>query len=425
MSEPQRFGRRAFLQVVGGAVGASVLAHGRSRAMPGAPLPAKRSAELPATALTRGPKAHFFGYYEKCPWSADGRYIAAHEIGFCDRQPRPGEPVTIGGVDRDRFLPLDETVAWSWQQGAMLQWLGSSPDRTIIYNGLDDGRYVARIRNVETGQTRTLPRPIYAVSPDGRHAVSLDFDRLNRLRPGYGYMAIPERDKDVAAPENAGIDTIDVESGENRLLISLAWAASNAPDDRFRNAHHWFNHLQFSRSGRRFAFLHRWRDPEKTNRYTRLYTANLDGTDRRLVWDHDMVSHYDWLDDQTILAWTQTPRLGPHFYLKDILSGESRIIGDGILNVDGHCSFSPDRRWILNDTYPDRDRLQHLMLYRFPDGPRIDLGAFLEPPQFAGPFRCDLHPRWNRDGSQVCFDSTHEGQMRQLYVVDVSSITKP
>jgi hypothetical protein len=68
--------------------------------------------------------------------------------------------------------------------------------------------------------------------------------------------------------------------------------------------------------------------------------------------------------------------------------------------------------------------MQTLMLFRPSDNKRIDIGRFRQPERIHHkPYRCDLHPRWNRDGTQVCFDSTHEDS-RQMYVIDVSSITR-
>src|SRR5262245_15347886 len=81
-----------------------------------------------ARRVTSGPRHHFFGYYDKCPWDASGRYLLAHATDFAARTPKPGEVATIGMVDLEcdcRFIPLDQTTAWSLQQGAMLQWLGS------------------------------------------------------------------------------------------------------------------------------------------------------------------------------------------------------------------------------------------------------------------------------------------------------------
>ncbi len=50
-----------------------------------------------------------------------------------------------------------------------------------------------------------------------------------------------------------------------------------------------------------------------------------------------------------------------------------------------------------------------------------DLNQFHSPKQFTGPARCDLHPRWSRDGRQVCIDSVHESA-RQMYVIDLSAL---
>src|SRR3954447_13338178 len=84
--------------------------------------------KVPARAVTRGPRHHWFGYYDKTPWDRTGRYLLANEVGFVERQPKAGDTVAVGMVDlknNDEFIPLAETAAWSWQQGAMLQWLGS------------------------------------------------------------------------------------------------------------------------------------------------------------------------------------------------------------------------------------------------------------------------------------------------------------
>jgi hypothetical protein len=418
MSAPtRRLPRRDF----GKAALAALLAARRATARDAAPRPEA----VAVRAVTRGPAHHFVGYYDKCPWNATGRYLAVHQSAFADRQPVPGEAVRIGLVDRrdgDRFLPLDATTAWSWQQGAMLQWLGSAPDRLLIYNTFDGEDYRATIRDVESGRVRTIGRPVYAVSADGTQAISLPFDRLNRLRPGYGYMARPERFPDDPAPGEDGLWHVDLNTGDSRLVLPIAALAANRPDDRFAGAQHWVNHAVFSPGGVRFTFLHRWRRPQDRTWFTRQYTARPDGSDLRLLWDTGMVSHFDWRDDRTMLAWVRTEQGANRFALRDVETGETTVVGEGVLTEDGHCSYSPDRRWVLNDTYPDKTRHQTLMLYRVADGRRFDLARLLEPPQFAGPFRCDLHPRWNRDGTQVCVDSTHDGTHRQVYVADVSDI---
>jgi len=378
-----------------------------------------------AIAVTQGPKHHFFGYYDITPWDKSGRYLLANEVDFIDRQPKPGEALTVGMVDLQakKYIAFDTTTAWCWQMGTRLQWLGSSPDREVIYNSVKDDRYVATIRDVHTGKTRTLPRPIYALSPDGMQAVTLDFERLHRLRPGYGYCALPERGATEAAPKGMGIYSMDLMSGDSKLIIPIAWAAQNLTDERFKaGKQHWFNHLLFSPSGKRFLFLHRWQK-DGGGWWTRMYAASADGSERRLVFDDGMISHFDWHDDDNVLAWARTKERGDHFYVANLRTKENTILGDKILVKDGHCSYSPNRRWILNDTYPDKDRLQTLMLFDPFAKQHIELGKFHLDAKITGPFRCDLHPRWNRDGTMVCIDSAHEGH-RQVYVVDVGKWTK-
>jgi len=373
--------------------------------------------------ITAGPNHHSFGYYDKCPWDATGRYVLALEMGFMDRPPAADDVATVGMVDlreRNRWLPLAETCAWNWQQGTMLQWLPTAPDRLVIYNSREGDRFVCVITEVRTGETTTLPRPIYAVSRDGRSAVSVNFSRIHTCRPGYGYAGIPDPWERQLAPEEDGIYWMDLESGENRLIVSIAQIAAFSPQPSMKGAKHYFNHLQFNTDDSRFLFLHRWITPDE-RRFTRLFTANPDGSDIYCVADHEMVSHFDWRDGRHILAWARQHGQGDFYYLFTDRSDEKEIVGRDVLTQDGHCSYSPDRKWILTDTYPDAASMRSLILYRPSDGLRVDIGSFYSIPEIKDDFRCDLHPRWNRDGTELCFDSVHERQ-RQLYAIDVSEI---
>ncbi|KAG1529351.1 hypothetical protein G6F51_014171 [Rhizopus arrhizus] len=88
-------------------------------------------------------------------------------------------------------------------------------------------------------------------------------------------------------------------------------------------------------------------------------------------------------------------------------------------------SFSPaDSRWLLSDTYPDAATHERILfIYDMRTGQRPALGSFYADPGLSKENRCDLHPRWSRDGTQVCIDSVHESE-RQMYVLDVAAIVQ-
>ena len=379
---------------------------------------------LPSTALTCGPAHHWFGYYDKSPWDETGRYVLAMQAPFMDRPPRPDDVAVVGLVDRgrdDAWHPLAETTAWNWQQGCMLQWLPGDARCLAVYNVRYGGGFRAVVRNVFSGRTRMHDLPVYAVSSDGRTAFSANFSRIAVTRPGYGYAGFADQWADDPHPAGDGVHHLDLESGASELVLSLDRAAALDPHESMRGAVHWFNHIQVNTDGSRFACLHRWRRPADATWRTRLLTANPDGGALRNLCDHGMVSHYDWRDARTILAWARLPETGDRYCLIDDATGGADVIGEEVLTKDGHCSWSPDRKWVLTDEYPDEENCRPLLLYRPADGRRVELGRFHSPAELAGEIRCDLHPRWSRDGRRVCFDSAHEGT-RQLYMMDVSSV---
>jgi Tol biopolymer transport system component len=311
----------------------------------------------------------------------------------------------------------------------MLQWLPGSRNE-ILWNDRQGDRYVCHILDVESKNKRTVGYPIYSVSPDGRWAIAPDFRRLADVRPGYGYAGVPDPNRQILAPDNTGIFRIDLETGEQKLLISVADVARLPYSHADLSKHkHWFNHLLISPDGSRFTFLHRFQAAGEKWHKSRMITANADGSDVRVLIDSGLVSHFIWRDPEHILAYAKvTPKGEWGFFLfRDNPERTVEQIAKSVVTGDGHCSYSPDKRWVLYDTYPDKAMIQHIYLYDLVRQERVDLGEFRQPKQYWNSppeheWRCDLHPRFSRDGRSVVFDSPHSGQGRQLHLLDTSRI---
>jgi hypothetical protein len=379
----------------------------------------------PIRPLTKSPNHHWFGYYDKLEFDPSSRYVLGMEVGFEARTPGPDDRIRLGMIDLesgDKWKELGTSVAWCWQQGCMLQWLPGSRTE-VVYNDRQDDRFVSHILDVRSGKRKTLAGPVYGVSPDGAWAVHPDFRRLHDTRPGYGYAGIVDPNQKVNAPDAAGIWRVDFRTGKHDLIIPISKAASiPSPHADMTGARHWFNHLLVAPDGKRFIFLHRWQLPGKSGFMTRMFTAKPDGTDLYVADPWGYTSHFIWRDPQHILAWARHPSHGDKFYLYQDKTDKVEVVGPDVMAVNGHCTYLPGNRWILNDTYPDKERLQHPYLYELATGKRVPLGHFRSAPEYNGEWRCDLHPRFSPDGKKVVIDSPHGGNGRQLYLIDISAI---
>ena len=119
-----------------------------------------------------------------------------------------------------------------------------------------------------------------------------------------------------------------------------------------------------------------------------------------------------------ILSFLRKNSTGDHYYLMKDQTQNYQLYWPE-LNTDGHCSYSPDNKWIITDTYPNRKRLTSVYLCK-EDGYCKRIARVFAPFRYDNDCRCDLHPRWSRDGEKVCIDSVHEGK-RALYVIPVDS----
>jgi hypothetical protein len=385
---------------------------------------------VPVRAVTRGPRRHWFGYYDKEQFSRDERWLLGNEVTFEHRSPTAEDEIAVGMVDLcdgDRWIELGRTRAWNWQQGCMLQWRPGHPDE-VVWNDREGGQFVVRLHNVRTGRTRTLPAPIYALSPDGRWALAPDFRRLNDCRPGYGYAGVPDPRANLGAPDDTGIWKIDLETGRVDLLLSFADVVRFAPPRGGfpPDAKHWVNHLLVAPDGQRFVFLHRWRTPGMKGWWTRMLSWGADGRDPWLVNATGKVSHFIWRDSRSLLMYAGVPPDGQRWAFLVVEARGDRVDEvDGMMERDGHCTYVPGRanEWIVCDTYPiEPARVQVLYMVHPASRRRWILGRFPSPPEYTGEWRCDLHPRASPSGRWVCIDSAHGDQGRQMWRVDLDEL---
>jgi hypothetical protein len=408
------------------------------------------------TARTPEDASYFFGFHDVSPWSPDDRRIVLHRFeGDLASLPGAGDvaQVMLWDPAGAGLELLGETTTWNLQQGARAQWVPRRP-ATVAFNRRVDGRAGCELVDLSTGARRAFAMTIGAIAPDGRFALSPSYGRLARYWKAYGYRDLPDPPGlDVPAPADDGIWRLDLESGESRLLLPIATLPPD-PRNAAQDAYRFVTHLSFNPSGTRIVFYDRHITADGAL-YSRFLSARPDGADVKVVAD-EKVSHFTWLDDETVLVWMRksaipisgmrragllsNPLLKPlirfvrarsgglksaflneSFYLLDVTGAAPAVpFEPSLFKEDGHPMLSPDGTRIVIDTYPDRGGMIALMLYDRRTRRRLNLAGYHHGVSVSdGDLKCDFHPRWNRAGTEICGDVCTDGR-RGVVVVDVA-----
>ncbi|TDI69166.1 MAG: hypothetical protein E2O86_06005 [Bacteroidetes bacterium] len=337
--------------------------------------------------------------------------------------PNKNDPATLGLVDVEtkEFIPLVKTRAWNFQQGCMAHWLGTHPNSRIIYNDLVNGKFVSIILDVHTKEKiKTLPYPIAAVSPNGKEAISINFSRLRHTREAYGYDGDGQDAKlDKQFPDDDGLFLINLETGDANLLLSIHDVKTQVPEVP-EDGIEYFNHVLFSRNGGKIFWLAR----ATPKRNTTSFTINRDGTNlQRCFPDGWGGSHFDWLSENELMITADYNATEKAHILFTIGEQNYKRLGNGILDYDGHGTFSPDKKWMVTDTYPSKGLYeQKLYLMDMQTEAVLPLGRFHHSPRFRDQGKaaaCDLHPRWSPNSDMIGFNSVTTGS-RQVYILKLN-----
>ena len=351
---------------------------------------------------------YFFGYYDLQPYDSKNQRHLTHRTTFADRLQNGSDLVEIGYIDLSdkTFHKIADSRTWNFQQGSLLQWFD---DNSVIYNDFRSGKYCSVIKSLINGSERIIDMPLAHLSQDRKWGLSINFPRVFDFRPGYGYCNTVDEYASVNAPADDGIFLVDVEKNQSKLILSYDQLKALFPEKPFSDMKLVVNHITFNPSGDRFLFLLR-NFPEEVGPWaTMLITSDREGKDVRKLTNYEFNSHYHWRDDRVIMIYSGLPDRGIYFI--DDATGGRIMLDDQLCNKgDIHCIYSPGRTCFIGDGYPDKERFRHLYLYDFESGKSAEILKIYSQPVCVTDIRCDLHNRFNIDGTEVSFDSYHSGR---------------
>jgi hypothetical protein len=367
---------------------------------------------------------HAHSYYDIHVFDDESKRIAAHRMDFAGRWMTPEDRVAVGYVDAEGggFTPVGESTAWSWQQGPMAQWIPGT--RKLVWNDRAGNDFIARVHDCAAGSTTTLPRAVYAIAPDGRAALALDMARLDKVRPGYGYVGgragVLQR-----RPRKNGVWRLDPATGEARLILSLhravgflmqrmgwrAWARHLV-----RRYVYWFNHAKISPDGRRFTVKLRFRARDLKQGWNERMgvslTCGMDGEDLRLL-AHG-TSHVIWEDPETLYYW----RRGGLQRVADRAPEGAPLgpLAPDLIRDNVHIRHFPGApgRYVFDTPYAEEI---DLMTWAAGEEGAKRIARFTGHVPARGPFRCDLHPVPSPDGRRLVVTSL-QGGGRQIHLLE-------
>lgn len=363
--------------------------------------------------------AHIFcGYFDidpQNPNDSDQFLVHILPVGAKNGQDETG--IGLVNIKTRKVTQIAETKAWCWQMGARLRW--GRKTGNIFFNSYDEDGYCCKILDPNKGQVvQRIPDALYDISDDEKFGLTVDFERLQRLRPGYGYCCSNKTDQLKPAPEDDGLFIVDLVTGQKRLLVSLKKLSELYPEPSA--GHNYINHVSISPDGNNAIFFHIWTCKERPGWKANLCNINIETGEVKYLEKRDQVSHYDWKNNREVLITAVNKTTGMCDYrIYNLDTGRKEILPCDHLCQDGHPVYSSHFSGFYSDTYPDEKGFQTLFKYSDAIGYE-PLASFYADPRMYGEKRCDLHPHYFKNTESVAVDSTFSGRRRQVCVFKLS-----
>lgn len=360
----------------------------------------------------------FCGYFDIDPQSPENQnQFLVHMVSASASVGTDKAELGIADIQDKSIRIIAETKAWCWQMGARLRW---SRKEHLLFNSFDAQGYCCiEYDHVKGHIVRRICDALYDVSPDEQFGLSVNFERLQALRPGYGYSCSADAGvlavELASAPADDGLFYIDLETNQRKLLVSLKMLSNMYPSATAGK--HYINHVSIAPDGRNAIFFHIWTCRERPGWKANLCVVNINTGEVCYLEKDDQVSHYDWKNPEEVLITAVDKSSNVCTYrLYNIITGKKKTIGSESLRQDGHPVYSKAFEGFYSDTYPDAHAHQHFFRYSEEYGYQ-QVASLYSDPRLYGEKRCDLHPHYFSKSETLALDSTFEKKRRQVVVL--------
>lgn len=357
----------------------------------------------------------FFGYYDIQQFDKIERRMLVHVVGEKASPKFASAELGYYDVINNTYTHFTTTSAWCWQQGARLRWHPIENDK-VIFNDVESGAYICKVMDLKSKKIcKQYCCALYDIDSLATYGLSLNFSRLQRLRPGYGYGVLKDDTIDNKAPEGDGIFYVDLRNNTKRLIVSLKELAAQVSDPLADQ--HYINHISISPNGTKFMFFHIWTLVGDTHWRTRLCVYSITDGTMQIIEETDRVSHYDWKSDNELLVTCWGKDKKQYYCLYDLSRKRKCILKDKRLMHDGHPSTLKDESIFVSDTYPLDNDMQTLFKYDLLKEEYTQVMKVYSDPRLFDEKRCDLHPRVSNSEKYITIDSTCENECRQVLLI--------
>lgn len=399
---------------------------------------------------------HSVGFHDIRPFNKiKNNLIVLHRyplrnLGFKENSNKKID-ICLWDFTNSKIKKIDETNIWSWEQGARLQWLDETH---TIYNQDYNQNPSSIIYNITNNNKKKLNSCIYSKNNNGL-ILTINYSRLWKLWKSYGYNNLKDLSLDIKnKPNDDGIFLCDLNDNK-RLILSIERAVKLCDleniDKDFFLCHPTFNPL-----GNKFVCLLRYfNDSGALISY--LICSDIE-EGKNIVLAREKVSHFEWLNDKEIIVWCRNlnkkiinlrnnsfleKKIFPPIrkilafskinFKNKILTNDYHLINiekplklikldNKLLNEDGHPQISPNKNFLITDTYANSKGYMKLLLLNINTKKVYVLGEFKVAEYLQkNNLKYDLHPRWDNSGKLISIDSSHVGS-RQSFILNIEKL---